>query len=415
ELASHSRIAALEDQVQRLLLQLKEKEDQLKQKEDSNLKLQGSVATHRKRARRRQSSLEDDGSQDEESSEHWRDYELSKSKVICQQFETLISKSGGISRLTIFNDKWHDNHKDAARLLWGYNSWAEAKLYVDAYFPSEVDVVDDPFNQIQQKKDGDMIIPTYLSPFEKCMVCRMFFHVFSNQQVIGLIIDRHRTSIGKIVKEWAPKWANVGMDLSCLDITSDYLFKEVPNRNMDLGKPKLVYVDGKDWLISLKGNDNAVAKCTYSSKTEKDSARCLTFSTASGLVFEWSPLFGGRAGERKIVEFMGSLGPQNAPIADWEDVATKNPISSDDDAFWTALTDIMTADEFDDVLKKIEDGDPLVVNGIVDDGVLETGQPTGLAQERLNTDIEDSNKEESMIQCLMMQEDILHQLDMFLE
>jgi len=49
--------------------------------------------------------------------------------------------------------------------------------------------------------------------------------------------------------------------------------------------------------------------------------RSLTFSTAAGLVFEWAPLFGGRAGERKIVEFMSELGVACAPIEEWEDVA----------------------------------------------------------------------------------------------
>jgi len=52
--------------------------------------------------------------------------------------------------------------------------------------------------------------------------------------------------------------------------------------------PCLVFVDGKDWLIAPKGNDTTIEKCTYSSKTEKTSARSLTFSTAAGLVFEWA-------------------------------------------------------------------------------------------------------------------------------
>ena len=38
-------------------------------------------------------------------------------------------------------------------------------------------------------------------------------------------------------------------------------------------------------------------------------------------MFEWAPLFGGRAGERKIVEFMSELGVACAPIEEWEDVA----------------------------------------------------------------------------------------------
>ena len=114
----------------------------------------------------------------------------------------------------------------------------------------------------------------------------MHFHLFSQQEIIALCLGRHRTTIGLILKEWAPRWALVGLDLSILDIIRDYLFKEAPDRNIELGKPKLVFHDGKDWLIAPKGNDNAITKCTYSSKTEKDSARGITWSTAAGLVFE---------------------------------------------------------------------------------------------------------------------------------
>jgi len=191
------------------------------------------------------------------------------------------------------------------------------------------------------------------------------------------------------------------MDLSCLDITLDYIFKEVPEKNTNLGMPCLVFVDGKDWVIAPKGNDTTIEKCTYSSKTEKTSARSLAFSTAAGLVFEWTPLFGGRAGERKIVESMSELGVACAPTEEWEDVAKdsgttvednninillKNKYSEGDEGttFWTALSDAMTAKEFDETVHRLAEGDSLLVNGLVDDGVLITGQPTGLAREGLN-------------------------------
>jgi len=55
-------------------------------------------------------------------------------------------------------------------------------------------------------------------------------------------------------------------------------------KNINLGMPCLVFVDGKDWLIAPKGNDTTIDKCTYSSKTEKTSARSLTFSIAAGFI-----------------------------------------------------------------------------------------------------------------------------------
>jgi len=372
------KLQAKEAEVESLLEQLRLKDDEIAQ-------LKGGVEKHRKRTRRTQSALNEEAADD---------LIEGYCKVVWEKFLVLISNAGGISRLTIFNDEWHANHSDAARLLWGYNSWKETKLYVNVFFKGEVDVNYDPSANIRSSKEGDLIIPA-LTAFERCMACRMFFHVFAHEQIIAVCFDRHRTRIGQILKEWAPKWADVGVDLSCLDITSDYLFKEVPDRNINLGKPRLVFVDGKDWLISPKRNDTTVEKMSFSSKTDSTSTRGLTMSTAGGLVFEWSPLFGGRGGERKIIEFMGSLGPLNAPIADWEDVAyLVMKADEDDDAFWTALSDVMTAKEFDETIERLEEGDLLVSNGLLDDGILITGQPTGLAREGLEQDDADNDTDE---------------------
>ena len=111
----------------------------------------------------------------------------------------------------------------------------------------------------------------------------MCFRLFSQQAIVGLIFDRHRTTVGKVLTRWATKWALVGQDLCCLDITRDYLGKEVPNINLGLGKPKVVFHDGKNWLICPKHNNNAIMKCTYSSKNEHDATCGITWSTASGL------------------------------------------------------------------------------------------------------------------------------------
>ncbi|KAL7456981.1 hypothetical protein ACHAWC_008439 [Mediolabrus comicus] len=368
--------AELKAQVESLMEQLRDREEEIKQLKTKNEK-------ERKRSRRTKSQLNEEATSSIIESD---------GQVIWNQCLTLLSNAGGISRLTIFNDEWHANHPDAARLLWGYDSWMEAKLYVDVFFGDEVDVNYDPSANISVNTDGDLVLP-HLTPFERCMACRMFFHVFAHEQIIALCFDRHRTRIGQILKEWAPKWAAVGMDLSCLDMSSDYLSKEVPDRNIRLGMPRLVFVDGKDWLIAPKGNDTTVEKCTYSSKTEKPSARCLTFSTAGGLVFEWSPLFGGRGGEKTIIEFLSALGIEFAPIAEWENVANNDNVNDEDAPFWTALDDAMTAQEFDETIARLEEGDNMLTNGLLDDGVLITGQPTGLAKEGLDENDVDTDEE----------------------
>ena len=96
------------------------------------------------------------------------------------QVQTLLSKFGGLSRLTIFDDEWHANHGEAAKLLWGYRNWAEAKAYVQAYFPLEI-VVANTCHSVKSV-DGELQLP-HLTAFEKCMMCCMFFRAFSNQKI----------------------------------------------------------------------------------------------------------------------------------------------------------------------------------------------------------------------------------------
>ena len=252
-------------------------------------------------------------------------------------------------------------------------------MFIKAYFP-ELDISYDPSKQIQQSKDGEFILPK-LRDVERCLITRMFFHSFSRMKIMAMFIDRDRTTVGEIIKQWAQRWANVGMDLSILDITDDYLTKEVPDRNIDLGKSELVFVDGKDYLCAPKRSDTTIEKAQFSSKNEKTAARDLTFSTPAGLVCEESPLFCGRGGERQIIEWMGSLGPKTASISEWKDVALTDPWTKHDDTFWTALSDAMSAKEVEEALK--ENTSALLPEGLLDDGILITGQPTGLAKEGL--------------------------------
>eukprot|EP00804_Cyclotella_cryptica_P028614 CCRYP_020605-RA/>CCRYP_020605-RA protein AED:0.30 eAED:0.30 QI:0/-1/0/1/-1/1/1/0/419 len=306
-------IANHEAQIRALQRDLQTRNDEYKRISDLYEK-------HQRRRSRVQSSVNDD----ELNEVRWQ---------ALHGIQKMIAKDGGLSRLTMFNNHWHKMHLTAAKQLWGYHNWEETKHYVGAYFP-ELDTSYDPSEHIQQlTNDGaDFKLPN-LTAFEKCLLVRMFFHKFSHQQVISLLVNRDRTTIGDYVKEWVPRWANVGIDLSLLDISKDYLYKEAPARSIDLNKFMLVFVDGKDYLCGTKRSDTTIEKCQYSSKTEKSAARDLTFSTGAGLIFEFSPRFGGRAGERAIVEFMVSLGPKNAPISEWKDIAKNDPWTKKDDTF----------------------------------------------------------------------------------
>ena len=380
---SDMRNERLQREVDRLKGQLEEKDKSMNEKKQKSYNV---VERQRKNANRAKATLEKD------EIEEYIDY---GSEITFVQFEDLLAKAGGLSRLTLFNTEWHKKHGDAAKILWGYHDWNETKLYIEAYFPGEINVNYDPSMFMKVAKNNEIELPP-LTPLEKCLICQMFFRSFRRGKVIALCFGRHQTRIGQILKEWAPKWANVGHDLACLDITSDYLYKEQPNRNIRLNKAWLVFVDGKDWLIAPKQNDTVVPKETYNSKTEEDSTRGLTYSTADGLIFEYLPLFGAHVGEIEVNRLMGSQGPVNAPVEEWKDIAISDPWKPEDDTFWIALSDTLSVEEFERMVEQIEEGGPLVSICPPDDGVLLTGQPTGLAKSGISAADADTDSDKSL-------------------
>ena len=299
--------------------------------------------------------------------------------VTLMNLKTLLAKAGGLSRLTLTSAEFHEKHSkdnNAAFELFGYRSYQEAKEYIDAYFHGEVDVSEDRLEAIEKLIDAkDNFIP--LSPYERCLCCRMFIRCFPKQKLLSLIFDRHRTTIGDILREWMPKWGNVGQDLSCLDITLDYLLKEFPEYNESHGSGLSVFVDGKDFDTGTKDSDTNVARSTFSTKKEGDAVRVITFSTAIGLVCEKSREFAGRAGERMIVKYMGSRGPVNADTRSWEDVHSRDPFNpKTDDVFYTPLDDYLNSAEYAALVDELADGGEgaiatlLETIGAHDDGIL---------------------------------------------
>ena len=133
------------------------------------------------------------------------------------------------------------------------------------------------------------------------------------------------------------------MDLASHDVTVDYLEKEVPDCNIQLGKSKFLFVDGKDWLMETKVNNNTISKLTFLSKYVDDAFRTLNISTASGLVCKTSALFGGCAGDMKIIEFLGSFGPESADVKSWEAIVIRDPWKPEDEVFPTALEDVVSS------------------------------------------------------------------------
>lgn len=152
----------------------------------------------------------------------------------CDELMGFIQAYGGLGRITIFDDDWHKQHNDAARLLWGFRSYGETKQYVSDLF---VDVVPVSVGAKMPRSGNSptKLELTELSPFEKCLLTRLFFRRELPQGFIALIFGRHQTHVGRILQEWAPRWGKAGEQLSIIDVTEEYLDAEEPDRSQRVG------------------------------------------------------------------------------------------------------------------------------------------------------------------------------------
>lgn len=287
-----------------------------------------------------------------------------------------IQRYGGLCRITIFDDDWHKQNTDAAHLLWGFRTYEETKQYVRDLF---VDVkVVQPRAKMTSTDSPSKFELDSLSPFEKCLLTRLFFRRELPEGFIGLIFGRHRTRIGRILREWAPRWGKAGEQLSVLDISEEYLDAEEPDRSYKVGVRKVVNVDGTDIKIDEKRSDLTANRSTYGAKNANHSACGITWSTAGGLSFEHTPLFGARASEKALFQFWGSLGKESAPLEDWKDVAVG--LSNTDKCIGLRLPTEDTLD-YQDIEELVHTSSVFSSTaGAVDDDVLVTARPGGIAR-----------------------------------
>lgn len=142
-----------------------------------------------------------------------------------------------------------------------------------------------------------------ITPFEKALVTKMRFQLAMCEDTLGLIWGRSQSRINAYIHEWAPLWGRAGRDLSLLDVDEDYIELELPAVFRDQGLAKHgAQVDGKDFLIETPRTHTAITRACWSDKSEASAARCCSWNLGSGLAFEHTPLFMGRAPENALVK-----------------------------------------------------------------------------------------------------------------
>jgi hypothetical protein len=105
------------------------------------------------------------------------------------------------------------------------------------------------------------------------------------------------------VKEWAPKWGEVGHLLGRLEISKKFLDASCPARYTAAGLANVgALVDGKGFMMDTPRLCSAVKRACFSGKVKHSGARCITWTLPCGLTFEHTPLFCARATESRLVE-----------------------------------------------------------------------------------------------------------------
>lgn len=219
-----NEISQLESQLVGLRLQVAEQEDSLAEKtqqlEESSVQIDAlkQAAKNKKiRMRRRSESPKNVAKAQALLNEHQKLAEKSVEKL-----HMFTSLRGGLSRLTVTDDKWHENHPKASKVLFGFATWDETTRYVRALFP-DVDTNQRcavKFQANKSSKDsGYYVTPHHLTDFERCLLCKMFFRSIPHRGKLAAIFGVSLITASRILDKWHPRWGKAGEQLSILVLT----------------------------------------------------------------------------------------------------------------------------------------------------------------------------------------------------
>lgn len=295
----------------------------------------------------------------------------------------MLVRFGGVNRINLFNKDFHAKYPGAAKCLWGANTYDELITLVECAFPDvKIDnapTIHPPSKKPSKKRKSPTPLPDadyFTTPLERCLVCRLFFRLNLSEEFIALLFGKHRTTIGNILKEWAPRWGKFGEQISILDITEDYLTKEEPQRSTIVGVQKTINVDGTDTKIETSRKDATSKAIAFGAKNDDFCARSLNWATPTCLTFEHTPQFLARASEKAINEEWGSQGKKKAPLQEWKGVAGSLTSKQKILKMKTATDDLFDYHEMEEAINELTlkslKFDTSLQFGGVDDGVLLT-------------------------------------------
>jgi hypothetical protein len=216
----------------------------------------------------------------------------------------------GLTRCNLLSVIWHAANPLAAHHLLGLNTWSEAINLIVGLFSEE---------GASPPTEGSRLTGP-LSLFERLMVAKMRMHRAFTIETLSYSWDRSKSSISAYLKECIPLWGEAGEDLSILDLTPTYL-ESLRSRSYSDQDMLLVCAlpDGKDFRIDEQRSNTVLSRAARSYKVKHAAARCITWSTPSGLTFEHTNLFFARVSEKMLVKLWGprmQKSPRNFAVLD---------------------------------------------------------------------------------------------------
>ncbi|KAL7490837.1 hypothetical protein ACHAWT_000358 [Skeletonema menzelii] len=235
-------------------------------------------------------------------------------------------KRMGLCRQSLLDRAWHALHDKASRSLLNFESFDECIVYISVLFPQ----LRKEIASLKQVGAKQYVNRKYLTPLEKCIMCRLSPKMGIHDLQIGFIYGIKQPAVSRIKQKWMPLWGYAGKQLTDLELYIDYVENERPDAYYDNDLSDVgTQCDGKDFLCESFRRSSSLNRAQHSSKMKAAALRCITWSSLCGLVWAVTPLVLARFTENALVHWYGEFKDEEdmyvpISISDWDNSSEKN-------------------------------------------------------------------------------------------
>ena len=273
-----------------LLNLLKEKEEQLKGKDEEINELGKKVEL----LRDAQSLSQDDFQQLHKSEDTNEENELDEDLV----------KKAGLTRLSMSNPDFFEENEWACKEFYSFPNFTYLTYltYLTLFITTMFEVEYSPPKNFCKKQ-----LSTHdkgLSKFEQILLTLFYTSTTFSMKAVGIVFGiKTRQLVSSYINKWLPLIGEVGDMLSSVNflLDAEALNELEPEWYIKLGLRKVAaVVDGKDFQSQTVRKDRTLNVAQSSNKINNSAIRMLTWSLACGAVVARTPACFGRASEKAI-------------------------------------------------------------------------------------------------------------------